>query len=401
MRTCFLLRHLSLGVLVFAGIFSTADLARATDFNWVGDVDANWSINSAGNTNWLGDVVPGIAGADSLIFDDGGTGNFSNNNDFAGASFTGVSFAGANNVYTLGGNAITIGSVGISNGSSNIQTVNLPVSFGATTSFVGGAGASSALVVNGVVTNTAASGNIVLTLQGTGIITDNFAASSAAATVITPNAAAANWTIVDNATSTATTLALGQINIISGALNFGTATSAPNFTITAVPSDHTVGNAASPGTFNMVNGNLLLKTRLNSVNGDINISGGNLQVWNQLQETNGANTNIGSLNMTGGTLDVRNSSGSASTGGTLFVASRGTGTLNISNGSITCGTLDVSRGAAAGASNGVVNLNGGILTVNNVNTASANESASNSGSTATFNFNGGTLRSCKQCNVYS
>jgi hypothetical protein len=100
-----------------------------------------------------------------------------------------------------------------------------------------------------------------------------------------------NWTMVDNPTSAAITLASGSFNIINGTLNYGTATSAPNFTVTTA-SDHTVGNAASNGVLNFVNGTLLLKTRLNTINGALNVSTGTLQVWNQFQQANGAVANI-------------------------------------------------------------------------------------------------------------
>ena len=145
----------------------------------------------------------------------------------------------------------------------------------------------------------------------------------------------------------------------------------------------------------MVNGTLLLKTRMNTKNGNISISGGTLQVWNQMQISNSNVAEISNINISGGSLDIRNSSGSTA-GGTLFVASRGGGTLTISAGTIACSTLDISRsaGAAVGgvSSQGVVNLNGGTITCNMVTTASANTSGTGAGATAAFNFNGGILK---------
>jgi autotransporter-associated beta strand protein len=340
------------------------------------------------------------ASGDSLFFDDSGVG-LANTDDIAGLSVAGLTFNGTTNAYTLNGTtplALTGGATALATNSSVAQTVNMPLSFGAATTFTGGAGATSNLAIGGVVTDTAASGNVVLTLLGTGTMTDNLAQTGTAATVITPNAASANWTMLDNPTATPITMANGQFNFISGTINFGSATSQPNLTITATGgSDHTVGNAASTATFNMVNGTMLLKTRLNTVNGNINISGGNLQIWNQFQISNGATTNVSVVNVTGGLLDQRNSSG-ASSGGTIFVASRGAGTLTISGtGSVVCNTLDVSRGAAAAvggvASQGILNLNaGGTLTVNTLSTATANTSGTGAGSTAVVNFNGGTLK---------
>jgi autotransporter-associated beta strand protein len=383
-------------VVACASILFCANVSRAAADTWVGDVDANWSTNLAGpNTNWSGDVVPAASG-DSLNFDDSALGNLSNTNDIVGSSYTSISFAGTTNIFTLGGtNAVAIAAAGnITNGSSQIQTVNLPVNFSGATTFAGGAASSSNLVIGGAVTDTAASGSIVLTLTGNGTITDNITNSSAASTIITPNSAGANWTILDNATSAPITLASGQINIINGTLNYGTVTSAPNYTVTAVPSDHTVGNAASTGTFNMVNGTLLLKTRLNSVNGNINVSGGALTIWNQIQCANGAVANVATFTVSGGSLSVLNSTGGGS--GPIFVASRGNGTFTISGGTVNCSTLDVSRGAAASVSGvgsiGTANINGGVVSCNLVTTASANQNGSSGGSTGTLNLNGGTLR---------
>ena len=81
-------------------------------------------------------------------------------------------------------------------------------------------------------------------------------------------------------------------------------------------------------------------------------------------------------------------------GDPTYVASRGTGTLTLSGGAVNCGTLDVSRNASGNTfgSVGTVNLNGGILSVSRIGTATANSQTGQNGPAATFNFNGGTLR---------
>src|SRR5207247_2701672 len=97
--------------------------------------------------------------------------------------------------------------------------------------------------------------------------------------------------------------------------------------------------------------------------------------------------------LSGGTLDIRNSTGATPGGGTFYVASRGAGVVNISGtSSVMCNILDVSRDITNGT-NGTVNLNGGTLLVNTrITTANANSVAANTLSSGTFNFNGGPLK---------
>src|SRR5262245_30708853 len=58
-------------------------LAPAT-LTWVGDVDANWNTNNAGDTNWSGDVLP--ASGDTLRFTGAAAGTL-NNDTTAGNSY--------------------------------------------------------------------------------------------------------------------------------------------------------------------------------------------------------------------------------------------------------------------------------------------------------------------------
>ena len=79
--------------------------------------------------------------------------------------------------------------------------------------------------------------------------------------------------------------------------------------------------------------------------------------------------------------------------GTIFVASRGPGTLTISGSAIVnCNVVDVSRSINSNIA-GTVNLNGGTLVVTTrISTATNAQGAATTGSTGTFNFNGGTLK---------
>jgi len=83
----------------------------AADVVWEGDQDGNWNADNAGDTNWVGDVLP--SGGDTLLF--GGESNTSTTNDFgAGTMFGGIQFTndggtGSNAAFTLGGNSLVLG----------------------------------------------------------------------------------------------------------------------------------------------------------------------------------------------------------------------------------------------------------------------------------------------------
>jgi len=373
-----------------------AGRAQAAVIVWTGAVDANWSTATS-PTNWNPNIP---ANNDSLVFDDTGA-NPTNTDDLAGLSVSGVTFNGAVNAFTLNpatGVSLTLtgGATAMVNNSSQTQTVNIPLNFGAATTLTGGANAAAGLKLNGAINNTLTTGNATLSFSGVGVVTDSFTTAGGGTTIGAPNAGD-SWTIVDNAASTAITLPTASIITSAGALTFGTATTAPNLTITATASggDHTIGQDAGVGVLNMVSGTLLLKTRLNTKNGNVNVSGGDLQIWNQFQMANSSLSETSTVTVSGGLLEVRNSSGSVA-GGPIFVASRGMGTLTVNGGNVVCSNLDISRGAGAAvngvASQGVVNLNGGVITCNVVTSASANTSGTGAGATAIFNFNGGTLK---------
>ena len=75
-------------------------------WTWVGDQDANWNTDSAGDTNWSGDALP--ADGDTLIFAGAAPGAL-NNDTAAGNSYT-LQFTATG--YTIGGNSITLDNAG-------------------------------------------------------------------------------------------------------------------------------------------------------------------------------------------------------------------------------------------------------------------------------------------------
>ncbi len=74
----------------------------------------------------------------------------SSRNTFANLSVAGLRFLAGAGPYQLGGNAITIGSLGIINASSAGQTINMPITIGATPSTLDGG--TAGLTINGALT---------------------------------------------------------------------------------------------------------------------------------------------------------------------------------------------------------------------------------------------------------
>ncbi len=342
--------------------------------------------------NWSG--TP-IAPTYSLVFD--GNARLNTTNDTAAlTAYTNITFNSGAGAFTLNGNPIN--GAGITNNSANPQTINLGLAFGRSIGLNGGTGG---LFIGEGLTNTlGAPGFVTVTLAGKGVLTNILASANSpgGTNVLAVNDSAANWTLMDNASS-ATMTVPWALNVIDGTFNFGTASSAPSLTSISAqgaPQDNVVGATSfSTGTLNLSNGTFTTSARLNTgtagdATGIINIYGGTLTAGNQFQGANGAATATSIVNVSGGTM---NAGTVAAPNGAFFVASRGIGTLNMISGALNCGTLDVSRNAAGNTAGsvGVVNLNGGQLAVNSVSTVSANAQAGGS-PTATFNFNGGTLK---------
>jgi fibronectin-binding autotransporter adhesin len=345
----------------------------------------NWSDSN----NWSG---VGIFANDSLTFD--GTTRLNPLNDTAaGTTYSNVTFNGGAGAFTLSGNPITL-SGGVINNSANTQTINLGLNFSNNASLNGTA---APLIIAGGLTNTSVgSASRVLTLTGTGILTNLLGSIAGGGTnQFLVNDGAANWTLMDNPSSTTISVPWA-FTINNGTFNFGSASSAPKLISTSpqgVPQDDQVGGNGGNGTLNISNGLFTTSARLNTggntSSGTINQYGGVMNIANQFQGANGSAGSTSAVNLYGGIMNI-GVSPTVTNFGTFFVASRGPSTLTITNSALlNVGTLDVSRSINAGIS-GTVNLDGGTIVANNVATATANQSGT--GSTATFYFNGGVLK---------
>ncbi len=348
--------------------------------------DSNWSDPA----NWNGTT---IFSGNSLGFS--GNNRLNNTNDTpADTQYSDIIFSPGAGAFTLNGNPIVpVGN--FVNLSGNPQTINLGLDFNTGFTLDGGTGG---LTIGGGLTNTAtAPTRTTITLSGIGTLTNLLASTDPGGTnTIAMTSSAANWTLMDNASSTQITVPW-SFDIRAGTFNFGTASSAPKLSSTSInglPQDNEVGIVSgSSGTFNMVNGTLTTIARLNTATvvnstGIVNQVGGTLNIGQQFQGANGGAANEQSIvNVSGGTMNIGNGTGQ------FYNASRGFGSLTVSGtGAVDCGTLDISRSILSGTI-GVVNLNtGGTITCSRVGTATANQLATATGSTATFNFDGGTLR---------
>jgi autotransporter-associated beta strand protein len=346
--------------------------------------DSNWSDKD----NWSGVM---INSGDTLFFD--GTTRLNNTNDAAAdTSYTDIDFNTDAGVFILNGNAVALAG-NVNNFSTNLQTINLPLDFNTSRTLNGGTGTAS-LIIGGGVTNTA---NLTtLTLGGNGTLTNLLGCTDPnSITNIISVVSGANWTLKDNASSMPITMPV-QLDVLAGTFNFGSATSAPVLTNTAVNNISRVGvSTNAPGTLNVVNGSLIIASRLNTgaaagAVANINVSGGMLNPQALLQLSDSSANAYSAVSVTGGTLYV----GDASGPNNLFLASRGTGVVSVaSSGLIRCATLDMSRNAAGNTlgSVGVFNLNaGGTLSATRIGAATSAAQAGGT-PTANFNFNGGTL----------
>jgi fibronectin-binding autotransporter adhesin len=361
-------------------------------WNGGGAPDNYWSDS----LNWSG---TSLTGDDALTF--AGIAGLNNTNDTASETASAITFVPGAGAFTFNGNPVTLAG-GVTNSSSNPQTIDLGLDFGSSltnTVLVGGSSPANPLIIGGGLTNIlGGTGDTWLTLEGYGVLTNLLNTTSPGGTnVIQLNNNSANWTLVDNSASSTLTLPWGFV-VFGGTFNYGTAghTTGPNIISTPASAqlggvDTFIGDGTGlTGTFNMVNGSLTLNARLdtgtstaNSV-GIVTQTGGILTVNGQFQGAN-IGGGVSTLSLSGGTFNI--------VGATTFVASRGTGSFTVGGTAVAnLGLLDVSRGIGL-PTVGVVNLNtGGKLVVSQISTATANATAPVTGATANFNFNGGLLQ---------
>jgi autotransporter-associated beta strand protein len=350
-----------------------------------GPSDTDWSQPG----NWGGVTIgPG----DNLYF--AGTTSLVNTNDTAvDTQYGNITFIPGAGPFVLYGNNIEMGSGILINDSSNPQTVELGVDFASSFAFNGGSSPAAPLIIGGGLNINNSANDTSVYLNGYGILSNNLVNNAGAgfgSNIITMTNNSANWTMLDNPTSTPISLPWG-LEISAGTFTYGSATSAPNFTSTPATGavngadDTFIGDiAGTTATFNMVNGTLTLAARI-----DLGEIAGSTGIFNQiggtinLTEMQTANeSGIAFVNISGGLMNIA--------GNPYYNATRTNATLTMTGGALVCTTMDVCRCVNPGYP-GTVNLSGGTLTCSRVGTATSAASATATGNVATFDFNGGTL----------
>ena len=144
--------------------------AVAADLTWDGGsvfFGSDWESNLIGFAGWNWNPDGNPVADDNLFFGTSTTKTSPNNNTTAGTTYAGLTFNSGTAAYTLVGNRITLGANGITNNSANLQTINMPLTLGATRTVNAAAGN---IAIGGVIDGAGGltkTGSNTLTLTGT------------------------------------------------------------------------------------------------------------------------------------------------------------------------------------------------------------------------------------------
>ncbi|HLJ94968.1 MAG TPA: Ig-like domain repeat protein [Gemmataceae bacterium] len=280
-------------------------LAPATH-TWTGATSNLWSAG----TNWSGGSPAGDPTA-VLIFP-GGAANLTNSNDLTGLSVTSITFSGNSN-YSVGGNALTLNSGGItldSTVTSATDTITFDLTLGLSQAWTVTT-ANTALAVSGMISSGAGAG---LTKTGAGIL----------ALGGTNGAFQGGVTLSAGTLSLGTDTALGTATatLSGGVLGASTAVSLTNlFTVSASTTIGGSNNITFMGPITLTSGATLTVNNSATTTFAAALGGsGSLDVAPGLGGTVALsvanNTFTGSTTLTSGTLSLGNST-SLGSGGTL------------------------------------------------------------------------------------
>jgi autotransporter-associated beta strand protein len=360
-------------------LYTTA-FVPASEYTW----SAGSGVWSAGG-NWTNGSTP--ENGSSIIF--AGSGGLSTN-DAAVSSVLGVTFSNTAGSYTVSGDALTVGALGVDNESTATQTINNNLTLGAAQTFLA---ANGDLIFGGTVSNagflltvagandTAINGAISgaggLTKTGAGSLTLAGANTYAGGTTVNAGTLVGSTTSLQGNIANASFLEFNQAGdgsyagAISGA-GVVTKSGAGNVTFSGA-------NTYNGGT--IVSGGTLTGSTA-SLPGDVDVSSG--ATFALSQTTNG--TFSGLIEGAGGLVksgsgDVTLSGANTYSGGTLVSGGTVTGTTSSLQGSITNNAAVVFNQTAAGTYAGAMSGNGSL-------TKSGNATLTLSGANS---YSGGTL----------
>ena len=361
-----------------------AQAANGPD-TWVGNTSALWSL--AGN--WTGTNTPPQSG-DSLIFGVAGTAGATLNNDLTTAAFNiaGMTFNSGASAFTIAGNAFAL-TGGITNSSTNLQTINDAFSMASTQTFttttgggnlkfggvISGAGG---LITAGAGTTTLSNSNTFTggtTVNGGTLNLNAGGGNGAVRGVVTVNSGATLLLSVNNALGYTAGSQVTLVNINGGTVNTTGALSDEGYLTsynltggTLAYTGSTAANeyqfAAADATAPGISSSASATTSL--ISGGLNIRSGNLG-FNVAKGTTASGVDL-------------NVTGLISSGGTYGIAKSGAGNLQLNNGAdsftgnvvVNAGTLSVNAGGTNGGATvlGSDAAAGRTITVNNGGTLS-------------------------------
>jgi len=362
---------------------------NAATLLWVGDVDAAWNTNNAGNTNWSADALPAAVG-DTLAFGSAGASGAILNNDIAGLAVAGLTFQAGADAFTLTGNGLTLAGA-LTNSSASLQTVGLPVALG---------GTSSVNATGGALTFTAAISSAAsnLTLTGSSTITLGGLSFAGTGNVVTTTAAEVR--LVGDSTLAADLLVNdGTVRMQSGTQVFsnglkvdGTSSvlsfEGASITVTGINGGNSLSGESleivNSGTLNVSAGMVdVTPSRFWMQAGTLNITGGTMNMNNTLIAQNGSVTSR--INVSGGTLSLG--------GGNRF-ANNGTAILTVSGTGVVSWAVS-SYGLSENGTASII-MDGGTMNITSSGTTylllnGGNAAAFNTAVTSSITFNAGVL----------
>jgi len=322
-------------VFAFALLALVAQPAAAVSTDtWLGGGDTNFSTAA----NWSFTTGSGpVATGDLLVFGPAGLGFTAPNNDEPGFSFGSITFSSAGGAYTVGGNAFTLGPVTggvvIAVNSTNGQTINNPITLGASAQTISLSAGNLTLggPVGGAGSSLSLSGGGTLTLIGTNTYSGS--------------------TTISNGT-----LAITGAGSLGGGSYAATITNKGVLNFNSSAQQTLAGVISGTGALNLNGGSLTL-TATGTRTGATTVNGGTLVLSSGNAATSGLYASSGLTINSGGIVQVgvdNSLAGSAGTRGALPITINAGGVLT------NTGTADGGVGAYAHI-RGVLTLAGGTL----------------------------------------